>query len=79
MHNIPHRQQYRIQIRGHIPASWSDWFDGLALTQQPDGVTVINGSFPDQAALFGMLWRIRDLGIPLISVVSVENEERKYE
>ena len=75
MDNNPQRQQYRIQIQGHLPESWSDWFDGLCLTQRANGVTIISGAFSDQAALFGMLWRIRDLGLPLVSVNPVENEE----
>ena len=68
MQSITSQEQYQILIKGHLPESWSDWFDGVTLTQQPDGITVITGAFPDQAALFGLLWRIRDLGLPLISV-----------
>ena len=79
MKNSSNQQQYQIQIKGHLPESWSDWFDGLSLTQNPDGVTVITGTFSDQAALFGMLWRIRDLGIPLLSVRFIKNKERHHE
>ena len=68
MQSTANQEQYQILIKGHLPESWSDWLDGVSLTQQPDGNTMISGAFPDQAALFGLLWRIRDLGLPLISV-----------
>ena len=74
MQHPPNQQQYQIQIKGHLPESWSDWFDGLNLTHCPNGVTVITGTFSDQAALFGLLWRIRDLGIPLLSVHPINNK-----
>ena len=79
MHITPNQQQYQIQIKGHLPESWSDWFNGLSLTQRPDGVTVISGTFSDQAALFGVLWRIRDLGLTLLSVQPLKNKERNHE
>ena len=75
MQHSPDQQQYQIQIKGHLPEAWSDWFDNLNLTHCPDGVTVITGTFSDQAALFGFLWRIRDLGLPLLSVQSIRNKE----
>ena len=77
--NEPNTNQLecQIQIKGHLPESWSDWFDGFSLTQQPNGVTVITGTFVDQAALFGMLWRIRDLGLPLLSIYPVQIKNKK--
>lgn len=78
MHNI-REQQYQIKIIGHLPENWSDWFDGHDLIMKPDGVTVITGTFSDQAALFGTLWRIRDLGLPLLSINPLMNKERNHE
>jgi hypothetical protein len=79
MCHTSNHQIYRIQVAGHLPESWSDWFDGLCLTQEPNGVTVITGTLTDQAALFGLLWRIRDLGLPLLSVDTLQNGEREHE
>jgi hypothetical protein len=67
---------YRIKVRGWLSAEWSAWFDDWSITVE-DGeehqvVTVLTGSAIDQAALFGLLWRIRDLGLPLLSVQCVE-------
>ncbi len=71
MHYASNQQEYQIRIIGHLPTSWSDWFDDMSVVQQPDGVTIITGIFVDQAALFGLLWRIRDLGLPLLSVCRI--------
>ena len=60
--------RYRIRIGGHLDPAWSDWFDGLSVTQHDDGTTVLSGSVADQAALYGLLGRLRDLGATLISV-----------
>jgi hypothetical protein len=59
---------YRIRIQGHLDQRWSSWFDGLALTRDADGTTVIRGRVTDQAALHGLLTKVRDLGLPLVSV-----------
>jgi hypothetical protein len=59
---------YEIRIKGHLDARWADWFDGLTLTQKSDGTTVLRGSVVDQAALHGLLGKVRDLGLPLIAV-----------
>jgi hypothetical protein len=59
---------YAIRVRGHLDARWAAWFDGLCLTHESDGTTVIHGSVVDQAALHGLLGKVRDLGIPLIAV-----------
>jgi hypothetical protein len=58
-----------ILVRGHLEARWSDWLDGLTLTRRPDGTTLIEGPVVDQAALFGVIDRLRDMALPLISVV----------
>ena len=59
---------YAIRVQGHLDARWAAWFDGLCLTHEGDGTTVIHGSVVDQAALHGLLGKVRDLGIPLIAV-----------
>lgn len=61
-------QHYRIEVRGHLDFNWSDWFDGVTLTHQPSGYMVMTGYFVDQAALYGLLNKVRDLGLQLVSV-----------
>ena len=62
---------YEIRLKGHLEARWAAWFDGLSLTLESDGTTVIRGSAIDQAALHGLLGKVRDLGLPLIAVTQV--------
>ena len=59
---------YEIRLQGHLNARWADWFDGLTLTQESDGTTLLSGPIVDQAALHGLLGKVRDLGLPLIAV-----------
>ena len=59
---------YEIRLRGRLDARWAAWFDGLGLTHEGAGTTVIHGPVPDQAALHGLLSKVRDLGLPLLSV-----------
>ena len=61
-------RQYEIRLAGHLDQRWAEWFDGLTLTQQGDGTTVLRGPVVDQAALHGLLQKVRDLGLPLVSV-----------
>ncbi len=61
-------QQYEIIIRGHLTPQWAVVFDGMEVTCLPDGSTRIAGCLPDQTALYGLLMRLRDLGITLVSV-----------
>jgi hypothetical protein len=63
--------RYDIRLRGHLEARWAAWFDGLSVSPGSDGTTVISGSVPDQAALHGLLNKVRDLGLPLVSVTRV--------
>jgi hypothetical protein len=62
---------YAIRLRGHIGPEWSEWLDGLAIRHEGNGETVLSGPVADQAALFGLLARIRDLGLPLLAVTEV--------
>lgn len=62
---------YEIRISGHLGARWTAWFDGLSLTNEPDGTTLICGPVADQSALHGLLQKVRDLGLPLVSVTQV--------
>jgi hypothetical protein len=69
-------QQYEIVIRGHLPPQWLAAFEGLEVHFLPDGDTCIAGSLPDQSALYGLLMRLRDFGLTLVSVNPVQpNEE----
>ncbi|MET4638167.1 hypothetical protein [Mycetocola sp. 2940] len=61
-------RRYEIRVEGQLDQSWSDWFDGFTLTSEVDGTTILTGPVVDQAALHGLLGRVRDLGVPLISV-----------
>jgi hypothetical protein len=63
---------YEIRIEGHLGHQWMDWFEGLTVTLDDNGETLLTGPVPDQAALFGLLKKVRDLGIPLRSVNRVE-------
>jgi hypothetical protein len=62
---------YQIRIKGHLGSQWTDWFGGLTMTQEDNGDTLLAGPVVDQAALHGLLRRVRDLGMPLISVIRV--------
>ncbi len=62
---------YQIRVKGHLGSQWTDWFGGLTVTLEDNGETLLTGPVIDQAALHGLLKKVRDLGMPLISVVSV--------
>lgn len=66
---------YQIRVEGHLEQDWGDWFEGLTITLKDDGDTLLTGPIVDQAALFGLLKKVRDLGMPLLSVNCVEQEE----
>lgn len=57
--------QYEIRLRGHLSPAWAGWFEGMDITLTPDGETVLTGDISDQAALYGVLKKVRDLGLPL--------------
>ncbi len=65
---------YEIRIKGHLGAQWSAWFDGWVLTEADDGTTAIRGPVVDQAALHGLLQRLRDLGVSLVSLTPVPTD-----
>jgi hypothetical protein len=59
---------YQIRLKGHLDRRHEEWLEGFSMTRQPDGETILIGKVADQAALYGLLFRIRDLGIPLLAV-----------
>ncbi len=63
--------QYQIKVKGRLERHWSDWFEGMSITSDK-GVTILSGKVADQSALHGLLVRVRDLGLPLISVIRTE-------
>ena len=67
-------QIYQIRIEGHLGRQWSNWFDGMAITLEDNGDTLLTGPVVDQATLHGLLKKVRDLGLPLISVVQLPAE-----
>ena len=66
--------RYEIRVKGHLPLDWSAWFEGLTIIQRPNGETVLEGPLRDQAALFGVMIKLRDLGLVLLSVNPGEAE-----
>ena len=65
-------EYYEIRIKGHLDPTWSEWFEGLTVTHEDSGDTVLSGNLVDQAALHGVLRKVRDLGISLISVNPIQ-------
>jgi hypothetical protein len=63
---------YRIRIKGHLDSQWTDWFGGLTVTREENGDTLLTGPVVDQAALHGLLRKVRDLGLPLVSIGPLE-------
>ena len=66
------QDKYQIRVKGHLGQEWSAWFDGLTIVNVERGETILSGVIVDQAALFGVLLKIRDLGLPLLAVNHVE-------
>jgi hypothetical protein len=64
---------YHIRLRGHLGDSWTGWFEGLTITPSEDGNTLLSGPVVDQAALHGLLRKVRDLGLPLLSVTRIQS------
>lgn len=63
---------YQIRVKSHLGPNWTDWFEGLTITREADGHMLLTGPVIDQAALYGLLKKVRDLGMPLVSVNPVE-------
>lgn len=66
---------YHIRIQGHLGSHWSDWFEGLAITVEDDGSTLLSGPVIDDAALHGLLKKVRDSGMRLLSVNRIESDQ----
>jgi hypothetical protein len=67
---------YQIKVKGVLDGKWSGWFEGMEVTPQPNGETLLTGPVPDQAALHGLLHKVRDMGLPLVSVKRVDAQDR---
>lgn len=63
---------YQIRVEGYLDPQWSDWFEGLSITLENSGATLLTGPIVDQAALYGLLRKVRDLGMPLLSVMRIQ-------
>jgi len=74
----PYRPRvYQIRVKGHLDSTWSDWFDGLTITLQDKGETLLSGPVADQAALHGLLKKVRDMGLDLLLVKQLKTEDKK--
>jgi hypothetical protein len=71
----PATGRYEIRFQGHLQPRWASWFDGLTVTDESDGTTLVQGPVADQAALHGLLRKLHDLGLALLSVTRVGPEE----
>jgi len=75
-HDDQHEPEwYAIRLKGYLDARWAAWFDGMTLTREGDGTTVVRGPVADQAALHGQIQRVRDIGLPLLSVTQIDPEQ----
>jgi len=70
--NVAQPKWYKVRIKGHLGSQWSGWFEGLNITLEENGITQLSGPVIDDAELHGILKKIRDLGMPLLSVNSFE-------
>ncbi len=73
----PEAGRYEIRLTGRLDAHWGAWFDGLTVSQDSDGTTVISGPIADQSALHGVLQRVRDLGLPLVTVTRLDTDQSR--
>jgi hypothetical protein len=63
---------YQIRVTGQLGSEWTDWFEGLSITREDNGETLLSGPVADQAALYGLLRKVRDVGLPLLSVTRIK-------
>ena len=70
---------YEIRVKGHLDDRWVDWFEGLSFTHENGGTTVLSGLVSDQAALHGLLRKVRDLGLPLVSVIQIDFKQESLQ
>ena len=70
-----HPMIYQIKIKGHLRRDWTDWFGGMSISLEDNGNTLLTGPVIDQAALHGLLRKVRDLGLPLVSVLQVDPKQ----
>ena len=75
--DLNHPAYYEIRVKGQLTELWSDWFDGLTITIEAKGETTLTGWVRDQAALHGLLTKIRDLGLPLLAVTWIDRDGRE--
>ncbi len=73
-----HAAIYQIRVQGHLVPQWTDWFERLTITLEENGETLLTGPVVDQAALHGLLKKVRDLGLPLLSLVHLNGEQNEY-
>src|SRR3954447_11149812 len=66
---------YEIRVKGHLDTQWTDWFEGMSIASQANGDTLLTGQLVDQAALHGLLKKVRDVGLPLLSIIRIEPEQ----
>ena len=69
---------YEIRLKGHLDGRWANWFEGMTITLEEDGNTLLAGPVIDQAALHGLLKKVRDLGLPLLAVNSIEPDTKEF-
>ena len=74
--NSPNQSKvYQIRLKGHLGRQWKTWFDGLTITLEENGDTLLTGPVADQAALYGLLRKMRDLGLPLLSITCLDQTD----
>ncbi len=66
--------RYAIRVKGHLDRRWAEWFEGLTFTHEAAGTTLLEGPLADQAALHGVLTKLRDLGLPIVSIQTLDSE-----
>jgi hypothetical protein len=68
-------ERYELRLSGHLEARWAAWFDGMTLSHESEGITLLRGHVADQAALHGLLQKVRDTGLPLVSVTCIRHDQ----